>query len=100
MDWVEQICSARSSRAGCIRGYMVVTASLKGTRSMALIWLASTETWTLTCSFPRRMEEVYTPGVYRASAWSEETGASVFPGRNMNRNRDMSRMPKIRKTAV
>ena len=45
-----------------IRGYMVVTASLKGTRSMELMRSASTVTSTFTFSLPRVSAALYTPG--------------------------------------
>ncbi len=46
MDWLSQIWEAISSRAGCTRGYMAATVSLKFTSRMDWIWLLSTVTST------------------------------------------------------
>ena len=62
VDWLFRIWPDSSSRAGSMRGYMVVTASLKGSRSMAAMRFLSTVTVTLTSSLPRVKAALYTPG--------------------------------------
>ena len=56
-DCPVMICSERESMAGCIRGYMAETDSLKGTRETEVIRSASTVTSTLMFWLPSTMEE-------------------------------------------
>ena len=64
VDWVFKIWGASSFIEGCIKGYMVETASFKWTRLTSRIWSASTVTSTFTCSFPRVRLALYLPGMY------------------------------------
>ena len=53
--WFSRICAAMESMAGAIRGYIVSTESLKGTRDTERISVRSTVTSTLTFSLPKTM---------------------------------------------
>lgn len=95
-DCFSYICWLRLSRAGCISGYMVVTASSRFTSDMAVMRLSSITTSMLMALSLNLMDELYTPETYCIVSF-----ASFFLfGRNINIRSSISRIPSTTNIAV